>query len=149
MSHYRDLQFNTLDDGSDPDDWRPGSRLAFIADPAADMVVIAEQMGVGDVVPLHRHVIDEVVLYLSGEVEVRIDEEIHSVNAGDIVFIPAGAPHSQRNVGNSVAEFRAVFPSSRLDIEYLERNPAPGTEGDAPQPPFALDTRTGEVTRLA
>ena len=145
MGLHRDLEFNTLDGGSDPDDWRPGSEMALVADPDANLTVIAERMGVGDAIPLHRHAIDEVVVYLSGEIEVRLGEETYAVRAGDIMVIPAGVVHAQRNTGDSIAEFRAVFPSARLDVEYLERNPAPGTEGDAPQPPFAIDTHTGEV----
>jgi quercetin dioxygenase-like cupin family protein len=145
VSLYRDLEFNTLDDGSDPDDWRPGSRLAFVSDPDVNMAVIAEQIGVGEAIPLHRHTIDEVVFYLSGEVEVRLGDETHAGRAGDIVVIPAGVAHSQRNTGDSEAEIRAVFPSSHIDIEYLERNPAPGTEGDPPQPPIVIDAHTGEL----
>ena len=149
MGLHRDLEFKALDDGSDPDDWRPGSRLALVADPEANLAVIAEKIGVGDAVPLHRHTIDEVVFYLSGHVEVQLDRETHAVRAGDIMVIPAGVAHSQRNTGDSVAEIRAVFPSARLDIEYLERNPAPGTEGDPPQPAFVIDTHTGEVASPA
>ena len=121
------------------------TRLALVADPEANLAVIAEKIGVGDAVPLHRHTIDEVVFYLSGEVEVQLDREAHAVRAGDIMVIPAGVAHSQRNTGDSVAEIRAVFPSARVDVEYLERNPAPGTEGDPPQPAFVIDTRMGEV----
>lgn len=149
MGLHRDLEFNSLDDGSDPDDWRPGSRLALVVDPDANLAVIAEKIGVGDRVPLHRHTIDEVVFYLSGEVEVILGEESHAVRAGDIMVIPAGVAHAQRNTGDAVAEIRAVFPSARLDVEYLERNPAPGTEGDAAQPPFVIDTHTGEVAPAA
>ena len=149
MALHRELDFNTLDDSSDPDDWRPGSRLALLVDPDANMAVIAEQIGVGEAIPLHRHTIDEVVFYLSGDVEVRLDDEIHAVRAGDILVIPAGVAHGQRNTGDSIAEIRAVFPSTRLDVEYLERNPAPGTEGDAPQPAFVIDAHTGEVAPLA
>jgi quercetin dioxygenase-like cupin family protein len=145
MGLHRDLEFNTLDDGSDPDDWRPGSEMALVADADANLTVIAERMGVGDAIPLHRHAIDEVVIYLAGEIEVRLGEETHDVRAGDIMVIPAGVAHAQRNSGDSIAEFRAVFPSALLDVEYIERNPAPGTEGDDPQPPFAIDTHTGEV----
>ena len=43
---------------------------------------------------------------------------------------------------------QAVFPSHAIDIEYLERNPAPGTESDPAQPPISYDTRTGEITPL-
>jgi quercetin dioxygenase-like cupin family protein len=146
---HRDLEFNALDDGSDPDDWRPGSRLALVADPDANLAVIAEKLGVGDAVPLHRHAIDEVVFYLSGDVEVQLDDERHAVRAGDIMVIPAGVAHAQRNTGNSIAEIRAVFPSARLDVEYLERNPAPGTEGAPPRPAFVIDTHTGEVAPTA
>ena len=146
MGVHRELAFNSLEDGSDPDDWRPGSELALIADPDANLAVIAERIGVGDAVPLHRHTIDEVVFYLSGDVEVRLGDETHAVHAGDVVVIPAGVAHAQRNTGDSVAEIRAVFPSAVLDVEYLERNPAPGTEGDPPQPAFAIDTRTGAIT---
>lgn len=149
MGLHRDLEFNSLDDGSDPDDWRPGSQLALVTDPDANLAVIAEKIGVGDAVPLHRHTIDEVVFYLSGEVEVQLDRETHAVRAGDIMVIPAGVAHAQRNIGNSIAEIRAVFPSARLDVEYLERNPASGTEGDPPQPAFAIDTHTGEVAPTA
>ncbi|MDX6481661.1 MAG: hypothetical protein QOG85_2171 [Gaiellaceae bacterium] len=145
MAVYRDLELTPLTDPADPDDWRPGSRFAIVADPDADMAVIVEQIGVGDTIPLHRHVIDEVLFYLSGEVEVLLGDETHTVRAGDMVVVPAGVIHSQRNTGESVAEIRAVFPSARLDIEYFERNPAPGTEGDAPQPPFVIDTHTGEI----
>ena len=148
MGIHRDLEFNTLDDGSDPDDWRPASRLAFVADPHANIAVIAEQIGVGDAIPLHRHTIDEVVFYLSGAVEVLLDGETHVARAGDIAVIPAGVVHAQRNSGDSIAEIRAVFPSARLDIEYLERNPMPGTEDDPPQPAFAFDLHTGEVAPL-
>ena|SRR5581483_11199189 len=149
MGLHRDLEFSSLDDLSDPDDWRPGSEMALVADPAANLALIAERMGVGDAIPLHRHAIDEIVIYLSGEVEVRLGEETHTARAGDIMVIPAGVAHAQRNTGGSVAEFRAVFPSARLDIEYIEGNPAPGTEGDPPQPAFAIDTHTGEVSRTS
>jgi quercetin dioxygenase-like cupin family protein len=149
MGVHRDLEFTTLDDGSDPDDWRPGSRLALVADRDANLAVIAEQIGVGDAIPLHRHTIDEVVFYLSGEVEVRLGDETHALRAGDILVIPAGVTHAQRNTGDSIAEIRAVFPSAKLDIEYLERNPAPGTEGDPPQSPIVIDTHTGDVAPLA
>jgi quercetin dioxygenase-like cupin family protein len=149
MALHRDFEFKPLDDASDPDDWRPNSLFALLADPDADLAVIAEKIGVGDSVPRHRHTIDEVVMYLSGEVEVRLGEESHAVRPGDIMVIPAGVAHSQHNTGDSVAEIRAFFPSSRLDIEYLERNPAPGTEGDPPQPAFVIDTHTREISPRA
>ena len=36
----------------------------------------------------------------------------------------------------------AMFPSEQIGIRYLERNPAPGTEGEPPQPAFTIDVRS-------
>jgi quercetin dioxygenase-like cupin family protein len=148
VSIHRELQFHELADPSDPDDWRPNSRMAFAGDPDTDMVVIAERLAPGDAIPLHRHRIDEVVVYLSGIGILRMGDDEHAVRGGDIVLIPAGTRHGMRNTGDEAVEFRAAFPSVRIDVEYFERNPAPGTEADAPQPPFVLDTRTGQVEPL-
>jgi quercetin dioxygenase-like cupin family protein len=145
---HRDVELSPLDDASDPDDWRPNSVWGLISDERADVAVIVEEIAVGDAIPLHRHVIDEVLLYERGRAEVRVDHETYDVRAGDIVIVPAGAVHGTRNVGDDVVRVRAVFPSHRLDIAYVERNPAPGTEGDAPQPPVVYDTRTGRVEPL-
>jgi quercetin dioxygenase-like cupin family protein len=110
--------------------------------------VIVEEIAPSEAIPLHQHRIDEVLFYESGDAEVRVDDETFRVGAGDIVIVPAGAAHGTRNVGTGVVRLHAVFPSHRIDITYLERNPAPGTEGDAPQPPAVWDTRTGEVAPL-
>ena len=148
MRLHRTLEFQPLTDPGDPDDWRPNSELAFVVDGTTDMAVIAERLPPGDSIPLHRHRIDEVVIYLAGVAEVRVGSETHEARAGDIVFIPAGAPHGARNRGEEVVEFRAVFRSAVIDIEYLERNPAPGSEDAPPRPPFAIDLHNGTVRPL-
>lgn len=58
-----------------------------------------------------------------------------------VVFVPAGLEHGARNIGSESARYIAFFPTSAIDIEYVERNPAPGTEGDPPQPPVVYDAR--------
>ena len=57
------------------------------------------------------------------------------------MFVPAGTPHRTRNVTTSPVRIHAMFPSERIGIEYLERNPAPGTEDDPPQPVVVIDVR--------
>jgi quercetin dioxygenase-like cupin family protein len=148
VSLHRDFELQPLTDPGDPDDWRPNSIWALVADERADMAVIVEEIGVGDAIPLHRHQIDEVLLYDAGDAEVRVDEETYRVGAGDIVIVPAGTAHGTRNVGSGIVRLRAVFPSHRIDLTYIERNPAPGTEADAPQPGAVWDTRSGEVEPL-
>jgi hypothetical protein len=48
----------------------------------------------------------------------------------------------------SRSEPRAILPSARIDMQYVERSPAPGTEPDPPQAGVIWDTRTGEVEPL-
>jgi quercetin dioxygenase-like cupin family protein len=120
----------------------------LISDARADVAVIVEEIAVGDAIPLHRHRIDEVLLYEGGNAEVRVDDEIYEVRAGDIVIVPAGAAHGTSNIGDEIVRVRAVFPSHLIDIAYIERNPAPGTEGDAPRPPVVYNTRTGQANAL-
>jgi quercetin dioxygenase-like cupin family protein len=132
----------------DPDDYRPDSKLAFIIDPAQSsdgfvqkITVFDEKIAPGDRLPLHQHSIEEVLFVDEGSVEVRLRRERRLVSPRAVVFIPAGVAHGFRNVGETVARIHAVFPVREITIRYLERNPAPGTEGDAPQPPVAYDIR--------
>ena len=58
-----------------------------------------------------------------------------------VAFFPAGVAHSAANVGSEDVVYTAFFSASAIGIEYLELNPAPGTEGDPPQPPVVYDAR--------
>ena len=136
-------------DESDPDDYRPRSVWSGpLVDPVSpngyvrDLSVILERIAPGDRIPLHRHSIDEAIVVESGEVELRLGEETRVVTGRSVAFFPAGVAHGARNVGSSDAHYTAFFPAAAIDIEYLERNPAPGTEGDAPQPPVVYDARS-------
>jgi len=51
-----------------------------------------------------------------------------------------GVAHGARNVGTEPASYLPFFPTSAIDIEYLE-HPVSGTEGDPPRPPFVYDAR--------
>lgn len=145
VSLHRDLELSPITDPGDPDDWRPNSSWAVVSHESADVAIVVEEIGIGDAIPLHRHRVDEVLLYESGEADVRVDDETYRVRGGDIVIVPAGAAHGTRNVGDEKVRLRAVFTSHRVDIEYLERNPAPGTEGDVPQAVAVWNARTGDV----
>jgi quercetin dioxygenase-like cupin family protein len=132
----------------DPDDHRPNTTWALVFDPprsdgptVEDMTCIVERIAPGDAIPLHTHSVDEVVVIDRGAGTYRLGDETTSVYPGSFIFIPAGTPHGTRNEGDAPLEIHAVFPSRELDITYLERNPAPGTEGDAPQPPLRFDPR--------
>jgi quercetin dioxygenase-like cupin family protein len=134
----------------DPDDHRPRSSWARLVDPGddggrvEDLAVIVERIAPGDRIPLHVHRIDEVI-FPGGPGTFRLGASERHVEDGAVVFIPAGAAHGLRNDGQEPLPIRAVFPTTRVWIRTLERNPAPGTEAAPPQPGTTYDLRTGEV----
>ena len=137
----------------DPDDHRPETRWAIACDTETEgpcvrsMVCIVEQIAPGDRIPLHSHTTDELVLVDAGSGEYTLGEDRRQVTSGSIVFVPAGVPHSTVNVGAGTLDIHAVFPGPMLDITYLERNSAPGTERQPPQPPLRFDPRAGTAWR--
>ena len=133
----------------DPDDHRPETRWAVLADGGPDgdrvedLVAIVEHIGVGDRIPLHVHRVSEVI-FVHGPGRQRLGEATHGVENGAVVFIPAGTPHGLTNSGKGPLRIEAVFPTDRVWLRYLERNPAPGTEGAEPGA-LTFVVRTGEV----
>jgi quercetin dioxygenase-like cupin family protein len=135
-------------DASDPDDFRPNSKWALMVDPTRpdgahvdNITLVFEEIAPGDRIPLHTHPIHEVLLIDKGTPEVTVGDETRTVGPGTVVFIPAGTPHRTRNASEQPVRVHAMFPSEVIGIEYLERNPAPGTESESPQPPASLDVR--------
>jgi quercetin dioxygenase-like cupin family protein len=137
--------FEVMD--ADPDDYRPASSWALSTDPdqRAMFGVIHERIGVGDRIPRHWHDVDEVVLYEGGAARVHLDGTDQDVEAGAVVFIPAGAIHGTVNTGIVAVEVRAVFPTTTVRIDAIQRNPAPGTEAD-PAQATTYDFATGTAT---
>ena len=84
------------------------------------------------------------IAILEGDPEITLGDETRTLGPGGVVFVPAGTPHRTRNVTTSPVRIHAMFPSERIGIEYLERNPAPGTEDDPPQPAVVIDVRALE-----
>ncbi|MBA2300728.1 MAG: cupin domain-containing protein [Chloroflexi bacterium] len=134
----------------DPDDHRPTSIWALVVDPGDsagrvnDLAVISERIAAGDRIPLHVHRVSEVIL-AHGSGRFTLGSHVRSVEDGAVIFIPAGVPHGFHNDGDQPLPVEAVFPTSKVWIRTLERNPAPGTERDKPQPGATYDLRTGAV----
>ena len=129
-----DLQPMTVDE----DDYRPRSRWSLVTDPGGpagavqDLCLVVEEVGVGDRIPLHRHRTDEMIVVLEGRAEVTLEEERLEMSEGMTLFVPKGAIHGLHNVGDVDLRLRKVFPTIMIDVEMLDRNPAPGTEEQAP-----------------
>jgi mannose-6-phosphate isomerase-like protein (cupin superfamily) len=149
MAIITERAYQPVADLGDPDDYRPNSAMAFVFDPerpngayVAGLTLICEEIAVGDRIPLHIHpTVEEIVYIDSGTAEITVGDEQRIVGSGAIAFIPPGTPHSTRNVGDMPLHLHAIFSTPNIDIQMLDRLPAPGTEGDAPQPPTSVSLR--------
>ena len=64
----------------------------------------------GATAPRHVHSGDEIVYVLKGRIEYRVDGQPRAtLNAGDVLFIPKGKPHSATHVGLEPASELATY----------------------------------------
>lgn len=128
----------------DVDDHRPNTGAALVTDAQVQgLAVVVEDIAPGDRIPLHTHPQEEAIVIAAGSAHVRVGDDERDVQAGAVLLVPANTPHGTRNTSAGPVRVYAFFPATAIGIEYLERNPAPGTEADAPQPPFTVDLRIG------
>ncbi len=106
--------------------WRPGYRKWDVAGHEQGVTstfsINTAEPGTG--APLHTHTIDELIVILSGTLEVRINGETHLVEKDHTLVIPPGAEHGFKVVGDSIAELLVFFPAldpySAEHTSYLE-----------------------------
>lgn len=81
-----------------------------LATPGRDVVQVRVGFEPGAVAARHRHPGEEVAYVLEGRIEYRIDGRPPVVlDAGDTLFIPAGAVHMATNVGDTRAAELATY----------------------------------------
>lgn len=75
-----------------------------------------------DVGPMHYHSDTENVYYiLSGKYSIRTPDEQFDLEAGDVVFIPKGVPHSGSNRGDEDAVILEIYaPCGGFDEDFHE-----------------------------
>lgn len=76
----------------------------------------------GGSIPKHYHPdIEHEQYVLRGRYRVGIGSRVHSVKAGDSIYIPQGTPHWYRNTGKVTAEFLCIIPKKdKYDSIYEE-----------------------------
>ena len=79
----------------------------------------------GGRIPTHRHdTIEHEQVVTRGAMELVLDGRAQTVQAGDVVLIPAGCAHSYENRGAETCEFICVVPAtSDYQTEWLEPPP--------------------------
>lgn len=73
----------------------------------------------GGGMPLHTNLVEHEQYVLRGRARIAVGDTIHEVATGDVLYIPAGAPHSYEVVEGPF-EFLCMVPNREDRIEILE-----------------------------
>ncbi len=73
----------------------------------------------GGGMPLHTNTVEHEQLVLGGKAEVVIGEHKFVAVKDDVVFIPAGVPHSYTTLGNEPFEFLCIVPNNTDVVEIV------------------------------
>ncbi|GGJ12947.1 hypothetical protein GCM10008995_23490 [Halobellus salinus] len=71
-------------------------------------------------VPRHTNEVEHEQFVVEGDYAVGIDEETHTVSAGDSLLIPAGVDHWYRNDTDTRGSFLCIVPKGDDRIEIHE-----------------------------
>jgi len=77
------------------------------------------RMGEGGGMPRHRNRVEHEQYVLAGKARVAVGDEEHVVEAGNVLYIPAGMPHSYQ-VLEAPFEFLCMVPNQPDEVEVLE-----------------------------
>ena len=78
----------------------------------------------GGGMPRHTNTVEHEQYVLRGQASITLGDERHQVSTGDVVFIPAGMPHSYTAEADEPFEFLCVVPNQADLIELLGDAPA-------------------------
>lgn len=76
------------------------------------------RMGEGGGMPRHTNQVEHEQYVLAGRARVTVGERVHEVAAGEVLFIPAGTPHSYQVV-EAPFEFLCMVPNRPDRIEIV------------------------------
>jgi len=68
--------------------------------PGREVVQVRVDFDPGYSAPLHTHPGEEIIYVLEGTLEYEIGGKVTRVKPGDVLFVPAGVPHTAKNVGS-------------------------------------------------
>jgi mannose-6-phosphate isomerase-like protein (cupin superfamily) len=84
-------------------------------DIGSQSLFVAQQgLNPGDRVLYHTHPVDEVLVFLEGSGEARIDDEVVPIGAGISLFLPAEVPHGFQNTGSGRLVVLVLFPGGEF-----------------------------------
>jgi len=77
------------------------------------------RMGAGGGMPRHTNEVEHEQYVLSGRARITVGDDVHEVEAGHTLFIPARVPHSYEVV-DAPFEFLCIVPNAPDEIRILD-----------------------------
>lgn len=123
--------------------WAMGSLFEHLLEAPRDAVglgvaLVTQPPGIAT--PLHRHTREAEAFYLlEGRMSYRAGEDVHDLDGGCFMYLPAGIPHAFRIRGDAPARFLALTaPGGLLNLYDEVGIPAtelrlPGADGLTPE----------------
>lgn len=128
-----------------------GPRLGLALSPAngtATTIVAALDLAPGKRSGRHTHSIEEVVLVLRGTAEMAVGEEQVRLSPGEMVLVPALAPHELSNTGSDELHTVAFFPNAAF-VSVFDDVLSPVESRVLITPPPEVDTADTLVEAVA
>ena len=112
VCHYTDVPAATFGDEA------PGVTIRWVIDETKDGAPVYAlrviEVAPGGHTPDHAHPFEHENFVIEGKGRVQIDGEWHTVEVGDVVFVPPSAQHTYVNAGDVPFKFLCGIPVSRL-----------------------------------
>jgi quercetin dioxygenase-like cupin family protein len=77
--------------------------------PGREVIQVRVDFDPGYVAPMHTHPGEEIIYVIEGTLEYEIAGKKSKVKAGDVLFVPAGMPHTATNIGTDNAAELATY----------------------------------------
>ncbi len=74
----------------------------------------------GGGMPNHTNTVEHEQYVLHGQARIGIGDQVYSVKAGDVVFIPEGVPHWYENTGEENFEFLCLIPNRKDEVKIID-----------------------------
>lgn len=72
-----------------------------LSSPGREVIQVRVDFDPGYVAPMHTHPGEEIIYVIEGTLEYEIGGKKSRVKAGDVLFVPAGTPHTATNIGDN------------------------------------------------
>ncbi len=79
-------------------------------------------MAPGGGMPAHTNTVEHGQYVLTGKARIEVDGQVYDVQAGDVVFIPAGVLHWYQNTGETDFEFLCIIPNKPDEITLAAKD---------------------------